>query len=41
MNKILLTNLIAVLITFIGLFPSYDEIIFFTGLCFVRPITTG
>ena len=32
MNKSFLTNLTAVLITFIGLFPSYNEIIFFTGL---------
>ena len=32
MNKSVLTNLTAVLITFIGLFPIYNEIIFFTGL---------
>ena len=32
MNKSLLTNLTAALITFIGLFPIYNEIIFFTGL---------
>ena len=32
MNKSVLTNLTAILIIFIGLFPSYDEIIFFTGL---------
>ena len=32
MNKSFLTNLTAVLITFIGLFPIYNEIIFFTGL---------
>ena len=32
MNKSILTNLTAVLITFIGLFPIYNEIIFFTGL---------
>ena len=32
MNKSVLTNLTAVLITFIGLFPIYNEIIFLTGL---------
>ena len=32
MNKSFLTNLTAALITFIGLFPIYSEIIFFTGL---------
>ena len=32
MNKSILTNFTAVLITFIGLFPIYNEIIFFTGL---------
>jgi len=32
MNKSVLTNLTAILIIFIGLFPIYNEIIFFTGL---------
>ena len=32
MNKSVLTNLTAILITFIGLVPFYNEIIFFTGL---------
>ena len=32
MNKSVLTNLTAVLITFIGLFPIYNETIFITGL---------
>ena len=32
MNKSVLTNLTAILIIFIGLFPVYNEIIFFTGL---------
>ena len=32
MNKSFLTNLTAVLITFIGLFPIYNETIFITGL---------
>ena len=32
MNKSVLTNLTASLITFVGLFPIYNEIIFFTGL---------
>ena len=32
MNKSVLTNLTAILITIIGLFPIYNEIIFFTGL---------
>ena len=32
MNKSVLTNFTAILIIFIGLFPIYNEIIFFTGL---------
>ena len=32
MNKSVLTNLTAILIIIIGLFPIYNEIIFFTGL---------
>ncbi|GIR49190.1 MAG: hypothetical protein CM15mP58_12870 [Burkholderiaceae bacterium] len=36
MNKSVLTNLTAILIIFIGLFPIYNEIIFLLDFCFIR-----